>query len=404
MEEIGDHMFLRCKEGLHAWVSRCARVIPHPWILLISSVVGALDVISSLATNQYNVISDIALIAHLVALIGISRYCIPCSYAVVIIYVISLFVPDIPANDQIVGVCFAIGVFFAMNRKVPGIVSVVSLTAITFYNGFSSGMSNMPLLYAMGTSLFFVIAASGGIAAAGYSRANEMEKKNAYLSQQLEHMKYLERDVRLSRDLHDSLTNDLSFIAIIAQARQRNAIKFGDAEAAQAWRQVGQRVQTAFDHTHMILDQLQGEEVRHDKSCSDSLREELTDVKRTLATSGFHGECIFAGSNADLPNDVYEELRSLILECSTNIMRHCVPNKDSFLMSLEINGGSIHLAQMNTIHDSQSSFVRSQRGLNYHCHIIQSLHGEMHYAIDGDTWVLSASIPLSSANSQPACS
>ncbi|KAB8287032.1 hypothetical protein DSM100688_1983 [Bifidobacterium ramosum] len=382
--------------GIRRYVrGRFARM-KHSWTLALAVSIALLDVIASLVTSEQNPVSIVLLVVHAicVACIGIAPF--PASCAVLFVYIIGVLIPQVPGDDSIPGLCFAVAVICATQSKKIGCVALVGLGLFIWSTGMmQDGIASYR--YTSTMSVLILVAAIAGWAIAWTRKINDIEKRNIVLKQQVESLKYMQRDLLLSRELHDSLTNDLSFISIIAQTQQRHCRMSGDVSGAEAWRLVFDRTERSFVHVRGILDWLHGS-VPDDCQEIDAktLEERLLDVEQSLHDVGFKGTCFFEGRRCRIAKSIFNEFSSLMKECSTNILRHCNPNSDVFFFSLMIDQTSISLVQMNTIHDNNVNYCSSSgRGLQYHQSIIESLHGEIGFDVESGNWVMRVVVPLS---------
>jgi two-component sensor histidine kinase len=92
----------------------------------------------------------------------------------------------------------------------------------------------------------------------------------------------------------------------------------------------------------------------------------------------------------------YEEVGMLITELFANIRRHSTPGENAYLIHIEFNEREAIVTQINTVKEHNSmTYERSNKGLGFHKHIIESHGGQLKTSIEDGTWFLYAKIPNS---------
>jgi hypothetical protein len=244
--------------------------------------------------------------------------------------------------------------------------------------------------------------------------ANAMRAK-AEINAQRERMMHLQRDTLLASRLHDGLTNDLSYLMLLATDEADNA---DTPQQRATWHKVIVRTDEAFTKAHDIIDLL--------NSSSETVGDSLADKWMTGQTSEIITTEVFAeqlhavteqgkadikelgylglttvsvtGHNG-IPQPVADETVNLINELFANIRRHCDTEED-YSLEVNLDNTAITVTQMNSLNRTQHHTVigRSGRGLRMHHKSIKALGGGLTTASDGDVWMIRAIIPLQPAH------
>lgn len=240
----------------------------------------------------------------------------------------------------------------------------------------------------------------------------QLRVQAAQLQTEKQRAEQLERNVCLASQMHDGLTNDLSYIATLAYSHvlqeQAAASKDDGAQgaaqqqSASDWQHVYEEAQAALDKAHFAIDRLRGKPEAIDEiaDARGPLREVLPRIaareKAKLDVLGFSGTLDV--DLAHLPDSVSAPARSeavqLVTELFANIRRHA-SDDGTYSVSLHYAPDCqvVKIVAMNTL-SSASRGGSSGRGLQLHRHILHKMGGDMQTSEDKGVWILRATIPL----------
>ena len=268
-------------------------------------------------------------------------------------------------------------------------------------------------------------------------RRMQVRVQAAQLQVEKQRAQQLERNVRLASQMHDGLTNDLSFIATIAYSHilqersltaseetgQENAAislsspsspssspssqsspSLGNSQPATSsdWQHVYDEAQDALDKAHFAIDRLRGKPEPLDEvaDARGLLQQAVPRIanreKAKLDALGFTGtvDVELAGIPDALSAQVRQEVIQLVTEVFANIRRHAsVDGTYSVSLLFAPDCQALKIVAMNTL-SSQSRGGKSGRGLQLHQHIIEQLGGSFETSVDDDVWIVRATIPL----------
>ncbi len=200
----------------------------------------------------------------------------------------------------------------------------------------------------------------------------QLRVQAAQLQTQKQRAEQLERNVRLASQMHDGLTNDLSYIATLAYshilqeqaaASKDDGAQDGSQGAAQQqapsdWQHVYEEAQAALDKAHFAIDRLRGKPEAIDEiaDARGPLKEVLPRIaareKSKLDALGFSGTLDV--DLAHLPDSVSAPARSeavqLVTELFANIRRHAsVDGTYSVSLLFAQDCQALKLVAMNTL-------------------------------------------------------
>jgi signal transduction histidine kinase len=292
------------------------------------------------------------------------------------------------------------------------ILLVFSLTKpIYFHTQFYSSLIEMVLVVA-------VI----GISVRSLARSYELKQRETELKATRTEANQLRENAHLARQLHDGLTNDLTFIMTLAylnsdsgnasvhkseadDQKSRKTTTSHDASDATQWNLVYSRAQDALDRAHEAIDALRNPP-------PSSLQEHALKREKELEELGFHGTCRLSLSNIPerVPEKIVTEALGLVDEVFANIRRHGDPQGDWLLEvnsvpikqdqsekeKTPLTGQTLSVVEMNTVGRgvTDQEIGRSGRGLALHREVVKRLGGTMETQRDGGLWILRVSLPL----------
>lgn len=296
---------------------------------------------------------------------------------------------------------------------VPLIV-LSSSVGVTAYRAIIPALTLRRAVVEIAVNLFQV--ALVGILFRSIQHRMQLRVQAAQLQTQMQRAEQLERNVRLASQMHDGLTNDLSYIATLAYshvlqeqdaASKDDGAQGGSQGAAQQqalsdWQHIYEEAQAALDKAHFAIDRLRGKPEAIDEiaDARGPLKEVLPRIaareKAKLDALGFSGTLDV--DLAHLPDSVSALARSeavqLVTEVFANIRRHAsVDGTYSVSLLFAPDCQALKIVAMNTL-SSQSRGGKSGRGLQLHQHIIEQLGGSLETSVDDDVWIVRATIPL----------
>lgn len=277
------------------------------------------------------------------------------------------------------------------------------------------------------------LAALGAVAGA-HRHSAEQDDERARLATQL---RLLRHGNQLAIELHDTLSNDLTFISTIA--RQHDGDQ--DDPHRDDWSLVLARSQQAFAEVHGIIRFLSGTTAsptvtespdtdlpersgrrtgagpstaqpsrsgcrpcdgsspqQPAASAFDRIGEQVRGTHRFLERLGYRGRAGVSGIAMAVTPQAEREALSLIREIGTNISRHAAPGDDAYLLHVSFSPDRIEIRQTNDMPGAGaaprlSDAERSGQGLAMHRQRIVELGGVCHTRADEDGWMIYARIP-----------
>lgn len=196
---------------------------------------------------------------------------------------------------------------------------------------------------------------------------------------------------QLAIAIHDTLSNDLTFVSSVARDRLQAA-----SPDAQAWRSVLDRSQKAFEQVHDIIAYLNDPQHSSlpEPPFMEDVRRRLTEVHDQLAAMGYGGTCDCEGLFLGHAPEVQREVCSLLTELGTNIRRHASKSDDAYLISIVLSEQYVEIRETNDIApDALTAAERSGRGLDMHRTRIGELGGVLNTNSEEGVWTLYARIP-----------
>ncbi|WEV73385.1 histidine kinase [Bifidobacterium sp. ESL0798] len=261
--------------------------------------------------------------------------------------------------------------------------------------------------------MFYLAVAVVGIVLAN-RRDTIVTKEKLFEAQRVQReLEEIKGNQRLAKQIHDSITQEISAIAIQSwQWKDDDAIP---EKPKKAMGSIYEASQTALNNMHDVIDILKLEDQSdspaqanvkdEDSSRRADLEEtvcELVDKEQQSMTRlGYHGRSVV--NHLEQRISVNEDRASIVIDCIrelyANIIRHTVPGKDTFAVSITVDVDKIALTETNTISGRDIAgtpleHVRHGLGLKAHRREIENVGGVMRSRTDDDGWFIHIEIPL----------
>ncbi|WP_281667361.1 sensor histidine kinase [Parascardovia denticolens] len=264
-------------------------------------------------------------------------------------------------------------------------------------------------------SWFVFVALCGSGLLLGYvfrekSRREEAEKRQAQEELAIARLQLVEARNKLALRIHDSLTNNLSDISLIAHEHTEDSLTENPDSDVSDWRTVSERTEDSFKQIHTIIDLLsQDPQTRQNPQTGQGLWEAeisslVTRLREHHDQRGQRGHVsLKIADGLDLQQkispEVQEETLSLLTEIFANLQRHAPSGDDSYDLFVQIGPERILIRQTNDLSNPGTRPLpeaeRSGRGLGMHQAIVEKLGGTMRTRLQDGHWLIYVSLPVS---------
>ena len=362
--------------------------IKHP-VLLLSVVTAAIVDTYYAFLRGYDATPDImAFMVYTGLCLAIPIFPRFAGCTVIVWFLLCTILPQLDTGPMLIGVCVAFATVFALLNAPTGLILIgISITELCVSSNVDAAVAMM-IVQAMSALLGYIS-----------KRHLVFVRQREELIAAKQTVSVLSRDLAIAAHLHDTVTNDLSYVITIAATRGYDAI---DEEETRTLDMIIERSQDAFAKTHEVIDQLTvAKPFREAPVFTISLKQELESEtqkeKIRLNQLGLTGDVIVNGRDSCpvLSSQIHAEITGLVSEIFANLRRHCAPSAD-YTVIINIRDNTFILTAMNTLNDKTMSVSRtSGKGLRLHQSIITSIGGKLTFYDDHGTWTTHAVIPLS---------
>lgn len=263
-------------------------------------------------------------------------------------------------------------------------------------------------------SWFVFVALCGSGLLLGYvfrekSRREEAEKRQAQEELAIARLQLVEARNKLALRIHDSLTNNLSDISLIAHEHTEDSLTENPDSDVSDRRTVSERTEDSFKQIHTIIDLLsQDPQTRQNPQTGQGLWEAeisslVTRLREHHDQRGQRGHVsLEIADGLDLQQkispEVQEETLSLLTEIFANLQRHAPSGDDSYDLFVQIGPERILIRQTNDLPNPGTRPLpeaeRSGRGLAMHQAIVEKLGGTMRTRLQDGQWLIYVSLPV----------
>ena len=380
------------------WADIAAKISAHASkpLLGVAAVCAVLTVAEWImvpAVTTYMAVLSALHIALIMAVPWVSRWS---SALLVVLYACSAILPDPTGPSQFWGVWFAL---FCLAYEQNSLYSLAwpvfaSLTRVAQTVAAHETMMNSLLVI----MIFFV---SWLIGYALRQRRESMEKaaqRHRY-EQMQQQLALMRRDMALASKIHDSVTSNLAYLAIMLE-RAKQEVSTDGRESFDFTVLHNKTIET-LNEVRQVIDVLASDSLPVENTNQPPLQatigSELADGDQYLHTLGFLGESRLNIDSPveDMQYEVIEEVSDLLRELYTNIAVHGCASPHEYSLDVRIGNKEVTVSQINDI-ASQSSFPdkpTSGKGLNFHRYILRGWGGQLDTCAEDDTWVCHANIP-----------
>lgn len=196
-----------------------------------------------------------------------------------------------------------------------------------------------------------------------------------------------EKNRAIASILHDSVTNDLSYIAALSTTHT--------VDDNDSWDTIAQKTRDASQSIHNIANILINESDAINRKHNE-LQNVIKQQEDLLTRTGFKGHIKVDNyiDNILVDEKIKRELYYLIIELATNIIKHA-DCAFKYYINISFSSKYIEITQTNIIKgDNETGEDDFGLGLKNHKHNISILGGILRYSIEEKTWVLYAQVPI----------
>lgn len=225
-----------------------------------------------------------------------------------------------------------------------------------------------------------------------------------------ERLKNMQDRKALAIRIHDSVTNNLSGISLIAHSHSGAGATDSISEAdAQDWKLVADHSSQAFAQIHEILDLLDDDTYTRDTGLSDKpgnrqpaaagllpeLHSFVSRERSRLENLKFTGTVKMNGTSTYFSDAAHAEILSVITEIFANIQRHAPQGRDSYALAIVGDADGITIRETNDIKDTDPlpGAEASGRGLRMHKEAIEALGGTLRMRTEDNQWMIYVYVP-----------
>lgn len=343
------------------------------------------------------------------ALLAAAGFALAPEYAAYGVMAVSLsWIGAVPDADtlpwMVVGVAAAAGVLGHVRPKRGSAVAatwVAAMAAVAAYRvpGMRSSSGFVNMCVALG--LCAAVACYVGVSVGWRLRANAMAEAQASRVRAEQELSRKRRNEAIARSIHDALTGNLSYIALLAQ-REMSRHDADDDAARETWLSVERNADDALRGVRRVIGLLEADDAdgagRSDEG-ERSFDGIMHEQEPRLDALGIRGRTVVIDrSDGAIPPERLKAAYALVEELYANLMRHCATGDDTYFLRIAANADGITVAEANALRTSDTSgrggLPESGTGLVRHARTIRGLGGTCDWREDDGEWLFSAFIPM----------
>ncbi|PJM74715.1 hypothetical protein [Bifidobacterium simiarum] len=223
---------------------------------------------------------------------------------------------------------------------------------------------------------------------------------------------------RLAGMIHDSVTNDLSQVVMLAYQARTQFDADANPRLAVTMDAIDQRTHAALAGIHEVIDLLldgepngsgspTGDEAKdmhgavggRDESSSDPIAslKRMADAEETkLHELGYRGVTRWEGDAIAADPTRLALVEGLLKEIYANVLRHCTSGDDAYHVFVTLDDATVRITEVNPVREAPEAMrgLSSGRGLGLHRKAVEDAGGEFNAGVQDGTWTLDAMVPL----------
>ncbi len=375
----------------------------HNWIIALSILSIILSVIEIIQIASPYIIFWCLYPCYFLALLFLPAFPRQASW---IILVLACMAPFAEGNNQpflLSAEMVALGILAYMCSLAESAFALAA-TALA-HSGIELITQRWEFIYWITAVILCITCFLSGIALKQHQEAIAAQQRRSRELLDLERLKNLETRNKFAIRIHDSLTNALSDISLLANSHITGnkggpEINHTDRPVSD-WQLVASRTDDAFRHIHEIISLLSHTDSQKESDNSEKsprgndLKTYLACLQAHHAKLGYKGNIQITGLEPSFRKETYDALQSLLAEIFTNIQRHAVPGPHSFDLFVTFDEQGVQIRQLNDAHETVDlpEPEISGKGLTMHRQLITSLGGSLSWSREGGQWLLYAFLP-----------
>ena len=250
----------------------------------------------------------------------------------------------------------------------------------------------LPLIFLNGLAYFLFAAFIAIIREAEAARQeaemarDESEKQKAELQSayrqlqsytaQAEELAVLQERNRLARNLHDSVTQSIYSLTLLAEAGQR-MIKSGDLQQAEGNQsRLGEIAQQALQEMRLLVYELRPQ-VLSSEGLIGALEQRLEAVERRAGIDARIDARLLADGEIDLPADLEEEIFRISMEALNNILKHAKASEVRICLLAEERNLTLEIKDNGQGFNREIARVKGGMGLTSMAERVDNIGGEL---------------------------
>ena len=268
------------------------------------------------------------------------------------------------------------------NKKLQAIVSALIIGGVNYCKWYFTISKGYDPNGVFALSFLFILI--------GYQANNYNNRQQELTSAQ--QIREFELKESISINLHDSITNQLSFIILLTSNKPH------DTEESPTYSLIEESAQSALQSTRQIIDMLTGRNTNNANGIqwTEKILELVTKSTVKLEALGIHGKTSIQWEDIS-PLSLQQQsfVFSLLEEIYFNLLKHCSRQCEYFITVKKI-GSCIYVNETNTIDSGKKTtqIYHSGKGLSFKKKQIENLRGTLEFGQEDMIWTLHARMPI----------
>lgn len=216
------------------------------------------------------------------------------------------------------------------------------------------------------------------------------KEKELHMQALAEKANFAQRNASLAKALHDSVTAELTSIAILSN---NAAMEPRGYDLSDTLHTINAQADKALNDIHESIRTLLSDGNPDKATQHKTVQSIVQEGDQYLHHLGFKGDSVVFPHDSTL--ELSDAVADMFKELYSNIARHCAPRVDEYSLCVMVDEQSLRIIQSNTVSGNQTHTFHSGYGLGMLRRAVASMNGTLTTTYDDAEWTATIRLPLS---------
>lgn len=247
-----------------------------------------------------------------------------------------------------------------------------------------------PALSCLSNSTLYLLTYIAGLLFKLFRLQAANKEKELQMQAMAEKANFTQRNANLAKSLHDSVTAELTSIAILSN---NAAMEPRGYDLSDTLHTINAQADKALNDIHESIRTLLSDGNPDKATQHKTVQSIVQEGDQYLHHLGFKGDSVVFPLDSAL--ELSDAVADMFKELYSNIARHCAPRVDEYSLCVMVDEQSLRIIQSNTVSGNQTHTFHSGYGLGMLRRAVASMNGTLTTTYDDAEWTATIRLPLS---------